>query len=169
MGFWPGKEYTVHLKCSAEDVLHLLRLNTYAGKPIQYWPYGRYRNKLLLGEVTPNGFEVTPVFRGRDTTRPVFKGTVTAIGDESEIHIVMQLNEYAKTFILVWMSVCMTFMLLILLTVGETPFNLGMLMPLVLCAFGYGVMRLGFRLTVQRSKDVMNKALELPTDPSAPQ
>jgi hypothetical protein len=159
MRFWPYKEYSVHIKRPAADVLRQLSLNTMPGEPEMSRRAFRNKDKHFVGQVRQDSFAVMPILRWKGSFIPVFKGTVTEREGETDVHILMQLNENVKAFIIVWMILCMCMLALVLSVTWGKPFNFGMLAPLILCAFGYGISHFGLWQRADESRYMLDKAL----------
>lgn len=84
---------------------------------------------------------------------------MTECDGETDIRILMQLNDTVKAILIVWMILCLCFLAMVLSVTWGKPFNFGMLMPLILCVFGYGVSHLGFRQINNESRLMLDKAL----------
>lgn len=73
MKFWPCREYSVHIKRPAADVLNQLSLYTAPGEPDVSLRVIRDKDKHFVGHVRKDGFAVMPIMRWKALSFPCSK------------------------------------------------------------------------------------------------
>jgi hypothetical protein len=109
--------------------------------------------KLFYGQVEPIGINIVPVTLGLDLLTPIVKGTVSSVGEQTHLNIVMTMTRFTKVLfcILLILSAVSFFFWLVPMLLGSHP--IVNIINLICLLFFSGVMFLRFRWNVMTGRE----------------
>jgi hypothetical protein len=134
------------------DALRILQSRTLIreGLPLVRWP----RDKDFIGTFTGDGFRLIPARGERSSFRPEILGRVTDTRDGCAVAVRMAPLLSVSVFMIVWLSLCALLLCIAAGSViaGRSPLSFGVLVPLLMIAFGFVLLHAGFRYSAERAR-----------------
>ncbi len=160
MGFWPGEDYTIRVKGSAEEALRLVSANTVPGEPI---PKRRRGDNItaFVGVVRTDGFSLAHYYNIDISERwlsfLLFSGRVIEDQGKTIISVRFSLITHYKVMFSLLMALCGVIIAAVLATHWGEPFDYGLLVPMIIAIYAYGLMRLGFRSAARQTREILDE------------
>jgi hypothetical protein len=142
----------------ASELVEQLKSETAA--PFSMDAFGR--RKRFSGTVKDSSFELNSLHKmSRNSWAPVAVGTITPMGNRSQVDITFKLSLAVMVFMLIWMTMAVLGSLVFLLVPGEKPFPMSLL-PILFPGFGIVLVTIGAKLGQGDQRSILNYFADLP-------
>lgn len=144
MGFIPKLDFSIETSLSKDEVLRKLKEVTWPDQKVPRRVPFRGYSELFYGQIGSFNFNICPAYN--NSFVPVIYGEVYGKDDGAIVNIQLRMIEFVCVFWIIWLSfAALFFITMLLFLVSGQSFSFGMLVPLILFAFGYCLGFFGFR------------------------
>lgn len=117
--------------------------------------------KAFEGVLTQNGFQIQRVINGKNSFLPQIKGTIQGGINGTKVQIDLTIHRFVIVFMTIWLSMISFFLIGTVYGIITQDTNpVFAIVPLIMIAFGIGMVHFGYSSEKQKSVDELKRILE---------
>ena len=119
-------------------------------------------DKLFLGHIAENNFQIQRITQGKNSFKPQMDGTLVERTGSTEVTLDLKLNLFVLIFMLFWLggvSIAVIGSIYGILYMDLAPFSA--IIPSVMLLFGLGMVYFGFTMEKEKCIQILTKLLQL--------
>ena len=159
----PSEKIVITTPLSKHEVKRILMENIRPKKGLTIG-FNRTRNKELFeGDLTQDKFNIQRIITGRNSFLPQIKGQIQPNNNGTKLTANLKVHTFIIVFMIFWLTfVGFAFVMGIIGVIhqGTNPFML--ILPLIMIAFGIGLVHYGFNLEKENSINDLNRIVNGP-------
>lgn len=152
MKIFPQKNIVYKSKFSKIEVLNFLKDKIEKEKPFAISLTGPNYTKPYIGQILFNKFDIRRVIQYRNSFLPQISGEVFEENNGCTIKVKMEIVNYIKIFIAVWMGIVSIACIIMTLMLLSGKFHISFLGPYLMFLFGFFLVKIPFNFECKRSK-----------------
>lgn len=154
--YLPIEKFVYVTRLRPDEVLDRLESVTEPRKNLRIGVFSLFsadRHREYEGEIRENAFRISRIIYYRNSFLPTIQGSVSEDDGRTLIRVKMQLNDFVKVFVIIWMSlVSIAVIGMTLAVLTSRTFHPTLLIPYGMWVFGYLLTVVAFKLEALKSK-----------------